>query len=108
MIGVYATVLFGLVSICCTCVFWPLWWVGFILLDISYLVQLYAIIITGIQRFNSNGEKCAGFTEEIFYNDGNDSFTFESHGKFMMGMFITGCICWCCTNCFAYIMVQNT
>ena len=107
MIGVYTTVLAGMIFICCTCAFWPCWWAGFIALDIMYLVQLYAIIITGIQRFNDNGEKCAALEDVIYYNEGNDSFTFASHGKFMMAMFIVGCICYCCVNLFVYFTVEG-
>ena len=107
MIGVFAAMLAGIMFICCTCVYWPLWWVGYLVLDCVCIGQLGAIILLGMRRFNDNGEKCAAHLEPIIYNDDGDTFTFEEHGNILMGMFITGCILYFCNNCFIYFMMEN-
>ena len=98
----------GITFICCTCVYWPMWWVGYFVLDCVCIGQLAAIIGLGMRRFSENGEKCAALKEEIIYNDGGDTFTFEQHGDILMAMFIVGCCLYFCNSCFIYFMMENT
>ena len=67
--------------------FMPLWCCGCCGGICGGLAHLACIIVTGVFRFNKEGEKCA--EQEVAIND---DVTFKDHGETIMALYISQCV----------------
>ena len=90
-----------------TCLVTPLGYVGVIGHACGVCAHFAAIVVTGVFRYSSEGQKCAENEKEIIYDSSNDEFfKFQAHGKTIEGTFIAACILFFYFNCFTCFMMK--
>ena len=68
------------------------------------LAHLAAIIVAGVFRFSTEGERCAAASTQIVTESGT---TMEDVGSMFAGMFISQCVLLCIVGCFKGCMFQT-
>ena len=104
----YSVLLFCIFLMCCACIAWPIGYIGVAGHCLGFCAHLAIIIFTGIARYNTNGEICAGYDYELWYNESADSFTYKDHGSVIQGLFISACVLLCLFNCCILFMMAAT
>ena len=94
-------ILYALLSLftgmlCMTCLVWPIGKIGVIGHGFGCCAHLAAIIVTGVYRYNAEGELCASNSVLITYNTEGDEFKFTDSANTLQALFISTCCLFCC------------
>mmetsp|Transcript_15126 Transcript_15126/g.19130 ORF Transcript_15126/g.19130 Transcript_15126/m.19130 type:complete len:102 (-) Transcript_15126:189-494(-) len=87
---------------------WPLAICGACGVCCTQMAHFASLIVTGVFRYGSAGEKCAKLTDEITKKDGSELLgkSAADIADTMQGIFIAQCVLYCFYGCCIGVLLQ--